>query len=82
VIAAHEAEPLIKAHGVAISVKHPQEDGPHPGKLQVIEKLVDHVEGIAVVPEFRSNPNIFQETLMSRSAGLARDTSHADWLIS
>jgi hypothetical protein len=33
VIAAHEAELLIKAHGAVISVKHPQEDGPHSGKL-------------------------------------------------
>jgi hypothetical protein len=80
VIAANETELLIKAHGAVIPVKHPQEDGPHSGKLQVIENLVDHAEGIAVAPESWSDPHIFQETLISRSAGLARDTSHADRL--
>jgi hypothetical protein len=81
VIAANEAEPLIEAHGTAIPVMYPQEDGPHSGQLQTIENLGDHGEGEALTPRFRSNPNIFQEPLMGRSAGLTLDTSNANRFI-
>jgi hypothetical protein len=82
VIAPNEAEQFVKAHGGVIPVKHPQEDGPHSGELQAIENLADHVEGNALPPKFRSNPNIFEKTLISRSVVFASNTRNANLFIS